>query len=94
MRQEKAALYTRVSTLDQSDQGQEEELVEFAERRGWEVGTVYRDKISGLKSRRPELDQLLLDAKRGHSLSNRVSTSRLNGRPARGAVTRPHSTSR
>lgn len=65
MGQDRVALYTRVSTLDQSDQGQKEELLEFAERRGWIVSKVYKDKISGIKSSRPELDQLLIDAKRG-----------------------------
>jgi DNA invertase Pin-like site-specific DNA recombinase len=64
MKEARIAIYTRVSTLDQSDEGQERELLEFAERRGWAVAEVYKDKISGLKNRRPELDRLMADAKK------------------------------
>jgi DNA invertase Pin-like site-specific DNA recombinase len=65
MKQTRVAIYTRVSTLDQSSEGQEHELLEYAERRGWTVAEVYRDKISGIKNSRPALDQMLADAKRG-----------------------------
>jgi DNA invertase Pin-like site-specific DNA recombinase len=41
-------------------------LLEFAERRGWTVAEVYKDKISGLKNIRPELDRLMADAKKAH----------------------------
>jgi len=61
----RVAIYTRVSTLDQSIEGQEHELREYAERRGWTPEGVYRDKISGIKNSRPELDRLLVDAKKG-----------------------------
>jgi DNA invertase Pin-like site-specific DNA recombinase len=64
MKEARVAIYTRVSTLDQSDEGQECELLEFAERKGWSVAEIYRDKISGVKSSRPELDRLLTDAKK------------------------------
>jgi len=66
MKETRIAIYTRVSTEKQGDEGQEGELLEFAERRGWTVAQVYRDKISGLKSSRPELDRLLTDAKKAH----------------------------
>jgi DNA invertase Pin-like site-specific DNA recombinase len=66
MKQTRVAIYIRVSTLDQSTEGQEHELLEFAERRGWTVAEVYRDKISGIKNSRPALDKLLADAKKGH----------------------------
>ena len=65
MKQTRVAIYTRVSTQDQSNQGQEHELRQYAKRRGWAVTKVYADKISGLKSTRPALDQLLHDAKMG-----------------------------
>jgi DNA invertase Pin-like site-specific DNA recombinase len=65
MNQTRVALYTRVSSLDQSNEGQEHELLEYAERRGWTVAEVYRDKISGIKNSRPALDKLLADAKKG-----------------------------
>jgi len=64
MKEARIAVYTRVSTSDQSDEGQERELLEFAERRGWAVAEVYKDKISGIKNNRPELDRLLADAKK------------------------------
>ena len=64
MKETRVAIYTRVSTVDQSDEGQEHELLEFAQRRGWTVAEVYKDKISGIKNNRPELDRLLADAKR------------------------------
>jgi DNA invertase Pin-like site-specific DNA recombinase len=64
MKISRIAIYTRVSSIEQSDEGQERELLEFAERRGWAVAEVYRDKISGVKSSRPELDRLLTDAKK------------------------------
>jgi DNA invertase Pin-like site-specific DNA recombinase len=66
MKEARIAIYTRVSTQDQSDEGQERELLEFAERRGWTVAEVYKDKISGLKNIRPELDRLMADAKKAH----------------------------
>lgn len=65
MRQKRVAIYTRVSTLEQRDEGQDHELREYAKRRGWSVAGVYADKISGLKSARPELDRLLADSRKG-----------------------------
>ena len=58
----RAALYLRVSTIDQTTANQERELLEVAERAGWEVTQVYRDHgISGSKGRekRPGFDRLL-----------------------------------
>ena len=60
MRTKRAAIYLRVSTGGQDLTGQETELRQYAERRGWEV-TAYSDKISGTADRRPALDQLLRD---------------------------------
>jgi DNA invertase Pin-like site-specific DNA recombinase len=64
MKPKRVAVYTRVSTLEQRDEGQEHELKEYAKRRGWLVAGVYADKISGIKNTRPELDRLLGDAKK------------------------------
>jgi len=58
----RAAIYARVSTLDQNPENQVEVLKEFAERHGYEIYDIYVDKISGIKSSRPELQRLLLDA--------------------------------
>ena len=40
-------------------------LLELAEQRGWTVHRVYRDRMSGTKEDRPELQALLADARRG-----------------------------
>jgi DNA invertase Pin-like site-specific DNA recombinase len=57
----RAVLYLRVSTTDQTTANQERELLEIAERAGWEVVKTYRDHgISGSKGRekRPAFDAL------------------------------------
>jgi DNA invertase Pin-like site-specific DNA recombinase len=64
----RAALYLRVSTDKQTVKNQEIQLRQVAERRGWEVVSVYDDAgISGAKGRkdRPGLDRLLNDALKG-----------------------------
>src|SRR6266567_2221790 len=61
----KAALYLRVSTIDQTTANQERELRDVASRMGCEIVRVYKDHgISGAKGRdkRPEFDRLLRDA--------------------------------
>lgn len=37
---------------------------QYAKQRGWSVVRVYADKVSGLKSSRPALDELLRDARK------------------------------
>ena len=57
----RAALYLRVSTIDQTTANQERELRQVAERAGWEIVKVYKDHgISGSKGRdkRPAFDAL------------------------------------
>jgi DNA invertase Pin-like site-specific DNA recombinase len=61
----RAALYMRVSTLDQHPETQLHDLRGLAAQRGFEIVQEYTDKISGAKARRPGLDQLLADARRG-----------------------------
>jgi DNA invertase Pin-like site-specific DNA recombinase len=57
------AIYARVSTEDQDLAGQERELRQEAERRGWSVVETYREKISGTgKVERAEYERLLRDA--------------------------------
>ena len=61
----RAAIYLRVSTVDQHTSNQEAELRRAAERAGWEIVNFYRDHgISGVKSRdkRPAFDALCRDA--------------------------------
>ena len=61
----RAALYLRVSTLDQHPETQLHDLERMAEQRGLEIVSRYTDKISGTRARRPGLDQLIADARRG-----------------------------
>ncbi len=61
----RAALYVRVSTDGQSVENQTHELRQIAERRGWEIVSIYSDTgVSGAKGRdkRHGLDQMLKDA--------------------------------
>jgi DNA invertase Pin-like site-specific DNA recombinase len=59
----KVAIYTRVSTTDQSTDMQISDLQEYAQKRGWAVYSIFEDKISGGSKSRPELDQLMEQAK-------------------------------
>ncbi len=61
----RAALYMRVSTVDQHPETQLHDLRGLAAQRGFQIVHEYTDKISGTKARRPGLDQLLYDARRG-----------------------------
>ncbi len=61
----RAALYMRVSTVDQHPETQLHDLRALAAQRGFQIVQEYTDKISGTKARRPGLDQLLYDARRG-----------------------------
>src|ERR1035437_863991 len=61
----RAALYMRVSTLDQHPETQLYDLRQMAVQRGYEIVQEYTDRISGTKARRPGLDDLLRDARRG-----------------------------
>jgi putative DNA-invertase from lambdoid prophage Rac len=60
----KAAIYARVSTIDQNPENQLAELRRYIEARGW-TATEYIDHgVSGAKDSRPALDRLVGDAKR------------------------------
>jgi putative DNA-invertase from lambdoid prophage Rac len=59
----RAALYVRVSTVDQSNALQIRELREYVERRGWDLIDIYQDQLSGAKASRPGLDRLMTDAR-------------------------------
>jgi DNA invertase Pin-like site-specific DNA recombinase len=61
----RAALYLRVSTIDQHPETQLYDLRMLAKQRGYEIVMEYRDMISGAKSKRPGLDQMMSDARRG-----------------------------
>ena len=55
----------RVSSVDQHPETQLHDLRQLAAQRGYEIVDEYTDRISGVKARRPGLDALLYDARRG-----------------------------
>src|SRR5436309_5209824 len=60
----RAAIYARVSTLDQEPENQLQELRRYVQARNW-TAVEYVDRgWSGAKDRRPALDQMLTAAKR------------------------------
>jgi DNA invertase Pin-like site-specific DNA recombinase len=62
----KAAIYARVSTPDQHVETQLYDMRKPATQRGFEVSREYCDRgISGSKARRPGLDAMMADARRG-----------------------------
>ncbi len=61
----RAGLYLRVSTVDQNLDTQLLDLRQMAAQRGLEIVAEYRDQISGVKARRPGLDELMHDVRRG-----------------------------
>ena len=59
----RAALYARVSTLDQEPENQLAELRRYIAARSWPPAVEYVDRgVSGAKDRRPALDRLVRDA--------------------------------
>jgi len=72
----RAAIYVRVSTASKSKQGdalnfvqnlevQEQPLRDLVQQRGWEFQQLYSDRASGAKEKRPGLNALMADARRG-----------------------------
>lgn len=61
----KAALYLRVSTLEQNAEAQRRELGAYAARHGWSVAEVFEDRASGAERQRPALEELLAAARAG-----------------------------
>jgi DNA invertase Pin-like site-specific DNA recombinase len=61
----RAALYMRVSTLDQHPETQLLDLRQMAAQRGLDIVHEHTDRISGTKAKRPGLDALMSDARRG-----------------------------
>jgi DNA invertase Pin-like site-specific DNA recombinase len=60
----RAAIYARVSTLDQTADNQLLELRKYVEARGWTAVEYTDTGVSGTKESRPALDTLVRDAKR------------------------------
>lgn len=63
----KAALYVRVSTMDQNTLNQELILTEYCQRTRITLSRVYKDEgVSGSKTSRPQLDLMLQDMRIGY----------------------------
>ena len=60
----RAAVYARVSTLEQTTENQLTELRCYVEVRGWTAREYVDEGVSGATDRRPALDALLRDARR------------------------------
>jgi DNA invertase Pin-like site-specific DNA recombinase len=60
----RAALYARVSTVDQTCENQLLELRRYVTARGWSAQEFVDQGISGAKDRRPALDTLIREARR------------------------------
>jgi DNA invertase Pin-like site-specific DNA recombinase len=61
----RVVFYTRVSSIDQNVATQLCDLRPLAAARGYEIVGEYTDTISGTKAKRPGLNQLMSDARRG-----------------------------
>jgi DNA invertase Pin-like site-specific DNA recombinase len=61
----RAALYMRVSTVDQHPETQLHDLKKMAEQRGFQIAAEYTDRISGTRAKRPGLDDMMVAARRG-----------------------------
>jgi DNA invertase Pin-like site-specific DNA recombinase len=61
----RVVLYVRVSSIEQHPETQLCDLRPLAAARGYEIVGQYSDTISGSKAKRPGLDQLMSDARRG-----------------------------
>jgi DNA invertase Pin-like site-specific DNA recombinase len=61
----RAALYMRVSTVDQHPETQLHDLRQMAAQRGYTIFHEYTDRISGAKAKRPGLDAMMADARHG-----------------------------
>jgi DNA invertase Pin-like site-specific DNA recombinase len=70
------AVYVRVSTKEQRNDSQLQELKRYCQQRGWKRVEVFADKISGEKSTRPELDRMVNEVRSGRV--ERVVTFKLD----------------
>lgn len=65
VREKRAACYIRVSTGHQDYDMQKRELAEFCQFKHWRIVETFEDKMTGSKDRRPGLDRLMQDARKG-----------------------------
>lgn len=65
-------IYARVSTRGQSLESQIEACKRFCDYKGYEIGHVYAEKVSGIKAKRPEYGAMLA-ALREHTFGGVVA---------------------
>jgi DNA invertase Pin-like site-specific DNA recombinase len=63
-RPQRAAIYARVSTVEQNSENQLAELRRYVENRGWTAKEFVDQGISAAKDRRPALDEMVREARR------------------------------
>jgi len=61
-KRKKVAVYTRISTIHQKTDSQDNEIEEFIKRHDFEIYKKYHDTFSGAKDSRPALKELMFDA--------------------------------
>lgn len=62
----KADIYLRTSTTEQHPEKQKQECLEFAKRKGYEIGEVYLEQLSGFKQiERPYYNEIKERARQG-----------------------------
>jgi DNA invertase Pin-like site-specific DNA recombinase len=83
--QKKAALYCRVSTVDQSCECQERELLAYAKRAKYSVVGIWKETASRGKNSRPERKQVMAMAQ-----ARRIDVILVWGRSMLDLVGRPH----
>ena len=66
-RPRRAAIYARVSTLEQTTENQLMELRRYIEQRGWTAREYVDEGVSGSTNSRPALDRLMSDGFKGSS---------------------------
>ena len=79
----RAALYMRVSTLDQHPETQMHDLHQMAEQRGYQIVEEYTDMISGAKARRPGLDAMMRDEPNDYPSGARLANTHCYKRAAK-----------
>ena len=82
-----AAIYARVSTVEQAPENQLQELRRYVQARGWTAVEYVDHGVSGAKDRRAALDRLVADAtrrQRGGPPSGGTSPAGPGPNPGRG----------
>jgi len=90
---QRAAIYCRVSTADQSCERQERDLTAFAVRAGYEVAGIYKETASGIRLDRTERRKVLAMVQR-HEIDAVLVTELSRWAAARSICWRPCASSK